>query len=237
MALDYARSRYYEYFENGKWHEDGSSDLGRISRQQYFIRSLANEAVKSGFRNFTKVNNIINKTVDNITRDPDARTLRHPLAREDLQGRSIPAVVEMVTVPSERQFIGGAGLAARWSTTRRRRSSIGCASFGSRPPDALPEGVAPGRRPRLGAERIGCRRPGRLVFDALQGGGIRVVDPPGNADRSDYDSHRGAVRRRVRTTWRSTRRRISAVRASSSRSTRCPPGPTSSSCSAGTSRR
>ena len=48
-ALAYVRSRYYEYFERtGSGTTTAPSDLGRIRRQQYFIRSLANEAVKSG---------------------------------------------------------------------------------------------------------------------------------------------------------------------------------------------
>ena len=38
-ALAYVRSRYYEYQdENGKWKQDPVSDLGRISRQQDFLR-------------------------------------------------------------------------------------------------------------------------------------------------------------------------------------------------------
>ena len=39
QALAYARSRHYEQWVDGDWHEDGSADLGRIRRQQLFIRS------------------------------------------------------------------------------------------------------------------------------------------------------------------------------------------------------
>ena len=41
QALAYVRSRYYEYTQNGQWQYDPTSDLGRIERQQYFIRSLS----------------------------------------------------------------------------------------------------------------------------------------------------------------------------------------------------
>ena len=32
------------------------------------------------------------------------------------------------------------------------------------------------------------------MFDALKGAGFAVVDPPGNADRNDYDDDRGPLR-------------------------------------------
>ena len=38
QALAYARSRYYEEWTDGDWHEDPRADLGRIERQQLFIR-------------------------------------------------------------------------------------------------------------------------------------------------------------------------------------------------------
>ena len=41
QALAYVRSRYYESFKDGKWQIDPTSDLGRIKRQQYFLRTLA----------------------------------------------------------------------------------------------------------------------------------------------------------------------------------------------------
>ncbi len=35
-----ARARHYEYYTNGYWHTDGTSDFGRIQRQDVFIKSL-----------------------------------------------------------------------------------------------------------------------------------------------------------------------------------------------------
>ena len=41
------RSRHFEYMdEKGKWHEDPSSDLGRIARQQDFLRRTLTAALK-----------------------------------------------------------------------------------------------------------------------------------------------------------------------------------------------
>ena len=51
-ALAYARSRHLKWMdENGKTHEDGTSDLGRISRQQDFLRRTLQAALDKGVFN------------------------------------------------------------------------------------------------------------------------------------------------------------------------------------------
>ena len=60
QALAYARSRDFEYFENGRWKPDGSGDLGRISRQQAFIRRTIQRAIDKGARNPSVLNDLIN---------------------------------------------------------------------------------------------------------------------------------------------------------------------------------
>lgn len=50
-ALAYVRSRYYEYEDppgSGNWRRDGTSDLGRIARQQDFLRRTAASILKRG---------------------------------------------------------------------------------------------------------------------------------------------------------------------------------------------
>ncbi|MGB8857876.1 MAG: LCP family protein, partial [Ilumatobacteraceae bacterium] len=48
-ALAYARSRHLKWMdEGGKTHEDGTSDLGRISRQQDFLRRTLQAALDKG---------------------------------------------------------------------------------------------------------------------------------------------------------------------------------------------
>ena len=46
QALAVARSRHYQYDANGEWQYDGTSDFGRIQRQDAFLRALVT-AVKS----------------------------------------------------------------------------------------------------------------------------------------------------------------------------------------------
>jgi LCP family protein required for cell wall assembly len=44
QALAVARARHYEYYKNGYWQYDPTSDFGRIQRQDAFIRSLIDRA-------------------------------------------------------------------------------------------------------------------------------------------------------------------------------------------------
>ncbi len=44
QALAVARARHYEYFANGYWQYDGTSDFGRIQRQDVFIKALMSAA-------------------------------------------------------------------------------------------------------------------------------------------------------------------------------------------------
>jgi LCP family protein required for cell wall assembly len=46
QALGVGRSRHYYYYEDGEWQYDGTSDFGRIQRQDAFLRALI-AAVKS----------------------------------------------------------------------------------------------------------------------------------------------------------------------------------------------
>lgn len=48
MALAYVRSRYYQYEDppgSGEWHSDGTSDFGRIARQQDFLRRVVAKVI------------------------------------------------------------------------------------------------------------------------------------------------------------------------------------------------
>ena len=46
QALAYARSRYYEEWRDGEWNIDGTADLGRIKRQQNFIRAAVTKLLQ-----------------------------------------------------------------------------------------------------------------------------------------------------------------------------------------------
>ena len=44
QALAVARARHYEYYANGYWQYDGTSDFGRIERQDVFLKALMTAA-------------------------------------------------------------------------------------------------------------------------------------------------------------------------------------------------
>lgn len=46
QALAFARSRHYEEWIDGDWHEDPTADLGRIKRQQLFIRTAVTKLLQ-----------------------------------------------------------------------------------------------------------------------------------------------------------------------------------------------
>lgn len=45
QARQYVRSRYLEVFRDGQWETDGSSDIGRMARQQDFLQRALNQAI------------------------------------------------------------------------------------------------------------------------------------------------------------------------------------------------
>jgi LCP family protein required for cell wall assembly len=103
-ALAYVRSRYYQYqTADGEWHYDPTSDIGRINRQQYFIRSLAHAAVKSVFPNPFKVTKVLDKTAASLTTDQkfgssDLNALVRAFRNTD------PAAFPMLTLPATNDF-------------------------------------------------------------------------------------------------------------------------------------
>ena len=69
-ALAYVRSRHFAQEINGKWKEDQSSDFGRISRQQDFIRRAATKAFASAKSNPLAVSSLVKAALKSV--HPDA---------------------------------------------------------------------------------------------------------------------------------------------------------------------
>ena len=70
QALAFARSRAYQYQVNGRWVTDPTGDLGRISRQQEFIRKVLRRAIDKGARNPSVLNDLINAGTSALHLDP-----------------------------------------------------------------------------------------------------------------------------------------------------------------------
>jgi LCP family protein required for cell wall assembly len=109
QALAWVRSRNYEYFESGRWRRDGTADLGRIQRQQDFIRRMMKKAVSSGLTNPLTLNRIIGIGVKDVTLDERMST--SDLVRVARRFRSLdPETVDMQTLPTTPATIGGASV-------------------------------------------------------------------------------------------------------------------------------
>jgi len=68
-ALAFARARHVEFFGGGRWHFDGTGDLGRISRQQLFIRRAIQRAVDKGLDNPLTLKRLVEIGSRNISID------------------------------------------------------------------------------------------------------------------------------------------------------------------------
>jgi polyisoprenyl-teichoic acid--peptidoglycan teichoic acid transferase len=70
-ALAYVRSRHYQELIDGDWVEDLRSDIGRISRQQDFIRRALSRAIDRGARNPGTLDQLIDVGLEGITVDSE----------------------------------------------------------------------------------------------------------------------------------------------------------------------
>jgi len=120
QTLGLARSRYYQYYANGYWHYDGSSDIGRIERQNIVIQAIAAKA-KGSFNPLT-VNAFLGGVVHDITVDQNLSfgdmlslaTKYHAFSPSSLQSFTLPVVpavssqagdVEIVNQPQAEQVL------------------------------------------------------------------------------------------------------------------------------------
>lgn len=98
QALAYARARHYEWYEDGRWHTDSSSDHGRIARQQDFIKRALRRAADRGLRNPTTALGVIEASRESVLLDDalDVGTLLALVAEfqdfnpESLESQQIP---------------------------------------------------------------------------------------------------------------------------------------------------
>jgi LCP family protein required for cell wall assembly len=110
QALAYVRSRQYQYFENGKWRTDPTGDLGRIQRQQDFVRRVLKKAnEKARGLNAVAISRLVNSGVKNVQIDKglsptDIASLANRFRSLD------PNAVQMLTIPTTPANIGGAAV-------------------------------------------------------------------------------------------------------------------------------
>lgn len=107
QALAYARSRYHDQLVDGEWVRDPRYDLGRIQRQQDFIRRALDRAVSKGARNPGTLDKLLDAGLASVTIDDEVTTgdifdLAQRFREFD------PDSLETYTVPVVREFKGAA---------------------------------------------------------------------------------------------------------------------------------
>ncbi len=183
QALAYVRSRYYESLVNGVWKTDPTSDLGRIQRQQYFLRTLAQQTLHAATAKPWKASSLLDSMLTNIQRDPrlglsSLRALAYAFHK--------PGGVETVTLPVNRQFFDGQDALAlddaKAAPIFARLRGIGNPSSTTGTVKAVdPHTIHVAVENGSGQNGLGAR-----ADDALGGLGYSVVGRATNADRSDY---------------------------------------------------
>jgi LCP family protein required for cell wall assembly len=101
QALAYVRSRNYEENIGGQWVTDPTGDIGRITRQQEFMRRLAADAVATALDNPLKANRIADRSLAELKADEglnrtDINKLIQAFRKVDPND---PNSIEMVTFP------------------------------------------------------------------------------------------------------------------------------------------
>ncbi len=105
QALSFVRSREYQFYQNGEFHPEASSDLARIQRQQFFVRRMVDKA-QGQFTNPLALNNIVSGVTKNLTVDSGFSTsLIVSLAKifRGISSSSIPTS----TLPVKPEVISG----------------------------------------------------------------------------------------------------------------------------------
>ena len=70
QALAFARSRFLEFQNSrGRWESDVTSDLGRITRQQFFVRKALAKAFSIGITDLPTFTHLLNVAKDSVTID------------------------------------------------------------------------------------------------------------------------------------------------------------------------
>jgi hypothetical protein len=111
QALSLSRSRYFQYYADGEWQSDPSSDLGRIERQNLIIEAALDKA-KSTY-NPLRLNSLLDSVVHDFSKDDgltpgDLFSLAeryHAFSGSDLQAYTLPTEPEVTSGGSDVEVV------------------------------------------------------------------------------------------------------------------------------------
>ena len=202
-ALAYVRSRHYEYEDppgSGDWKEDPSSDLGRISRQQDFLRRSLTSVLNKGLLNPSVASGLISAATggDVVTSSELslAKLMEFAGVLRDVEAASIPSY-QIEAVP---RTIGGAAVLEPRIQGDNMQAVLamfrGETSLADAPVQSFEPTTTPATRPGAAARRRRRRRrAGRRGDDPARG--LRAA--------GEQRRHRPATRRPVPVTSRPER--------------------------------
>src|SRR4051794_40581299 len=139
-ALSYVRSRHYQYFEGGRWHDEGDGDLGRIQRQQDFIRRVLRKV--RGVRNPFTVNSLISTGVQSVTIDEGLGINDIQKLADRFKSLS-PDTVDMETLPTTGTSVRIGGLSQAVLLPKQPDAQQLIDRFTGKAPPPAPAGQAP----------------------------------------------------------------------------------------------
>ena len=124
-ALAYVRSRHYQYLDptTNTWKSDPSSDYGRITRQQDFIKRILQKAIDKGATNPVVANNLINAVINKVTVD-QALTVQQLLDVAGAMRSFDPAKVKQYQIAGVGAVIGGADVIKPTITTPNMKAIL-----------------------------------------------------------------------------------------------------------------
>jgi LCP family protein required for cell wall assembly len=103
QALAYARSRTFQEFRDGEWRTDGTADIGRVLRQQEFIKSTVNETLNELQADPFLASELIDATSDSLRLDPNL----DPLSAAGNLRKAFSGGLVTFTLPSQGANIDG----------------------------------------------------------------------------------------------------------------------------------
>lgn len=185
QALAYVRARNFQTYEAGRWRTDPTADIGRIARQQDFMRRVMGSAVRAGVRNPVKANRIVENMIDDIRIDKALGT--GDILKLAQKFRNVnPETVDMITLPNEPANVGGAEVLV---LKQPEAQQVIDRFNGIQPedPQALPD-VLPQEVSVRVLNGSGIGGQASKVAQDLQAVGFRLATPPtGDADSFRYE--------------------------------------------------
>lgn len=107
QALAFVRSRYLEQLGDGGWQSDPTGDLGRMYRQQLFVRRVAAQvAADFSITDIRGINALADVAVDNVTIDANIDLRRMVGLARQFSGIDDESLI-FYSLPTERWFTPG----------------------------------------------------------------------------------------------------------------------------------